>query len=152
MWKNLVNNKVNISALNYLEAENSKNEKTKHILFCELKINEYLHRNVKTSISKTIFSVRSKTYDVKEYCPWKYNDEKCVRCLKVNETMEHFVHCEEYGETLSIDWKNIYENNMEELVLIAEFIEKRQKQRQVMLKQQEDGQASDLGSTAPGNL
>ena len=48
------------------------------------------------------------SYDVKEYIPWAYKDEKCVRCLKVNKTMDHFVHCEENGETLSIDWKNIY--------------------------------------------
>ena len=70
----------------------------------------------------------------------------------MNETIDHFVHCEEYGGTLIIDWKNIYENNIKEQVLIAEFTERRQKKRQDIIKQQEDGQASDLGSTAPGNL
>ena len=88
-------------------------------------MSEYLHKNIKTSISKTIFAIRSKTFDVKEYNPWKYRDGFCVKCPEVIETMEHFVACKEYGETLNVDWFEIFGNNMETQIVIGEFIEKR---------------------------
>ena len=113
---------------------------------------EYLTKNVNTSISKIIFGIRSKTFDVKEYNPWRYKDDLCVMCLETTETMEHFTQCKGYGETIDMDWKLIYGNNMEEQVVIGEFIKRRFKMRQEVLQQQEDGLASVLGSTAPGTL
>ena len=66
--------------------------------------------------------------------------------------MEHFVACKEYGETLNVDWTEIYGHNMETQIVIGEFIEKRYIKRKEIIKQQEDGQTLDLGSTAPGTL
>ena len=117
-----------------------------------MKMSEYLTKNVNTSISKIIFGIRSKTFDVKEYNPWRYKDDLCVMCLETTETMEHFAHCKGYGETIDMDWKLIYGNNMEEQVTIGEFMKRRFKMRQEVLQQQEDGLASVLGSTAPGTL
>ena len=74
MWKKFINNKIKIATLKYLIEDNSNKEKTKNITFSELKMSEYLHKNIKTSISKTIFAIRSKTFDVKEYNPCKYRD------------------------------------------------------------------------------
>ena len=105
-----------------------------------------------TSLSKNIFGLRSRTFDVKEYNPWRYNDDLCVKCQEFKETMDHFVQCNSYGDKLKIDWKLIYGNNMEEQVFIGTFVKRRYKMRQDILQQQEDGLASVLGSTAPGTL
>ena len=58
---------------------------------------------VKTSTSKTIFRIRSKTLDFKTWNQCKYKDELCVRCLKTSETVEHFVSCDLYENTRNID-------------------------------------------------
>ena len=149
LWKKFINNKVKEAALEYLNEENSRKEKTKEITFSELKMSEYLSQNRSTSISKIIFGVRSKTFDVKEYNPWIYEDSLCVMCRKEFETMDHFVKCVEYGENLEIDWKDIYGENMEHQFKIGKFIEKRFRKRNFILKQQEGGQTSRHGSTAP---
>ena len=150
MWKKLVNSKVKEAAFEYLTEENNSKEKTKDINFSELKMSEYLEKNMNTSISKVIFGVRSKTLDIKEYNAWKYKDSLCVMCRKENETIEHFVKCVEYGDKLEIELKHIYGESMEEQIIIGKFIDKRQRKRGNIIKQQEDGQASNLGSTAPG--
>ena len=66
--------------------------------------------------------------------------------------MDHFVSCQNYGEALDVDWKEINESNTEKLIWIGEFVQKRHKIRQKLIKQQEDGQASTSGSAAPGTL
>ena len=96
-----------------------------------------------------IFGVRSKKFDVKEYNPWIYKDSLCVMCRKELETMDHFVKCVEYGENLETDWKDIYGEDMEHQFEIGKFIEKRCRKREIILKQQEGGQTSNHGSTAP---
>ena len=63
--------------------------------------------------------------------------------------MDHFVKCVEYGESLEIDWKEIYEENIEHQFKIGKFIEKRFRKRDTILKQQEGGQTSKHGSMAP---
>ena len=73
-------------------------------------------------------------------------------CLKTSETMEHFVSCDLYEDTLNIDWNFFLSDNLEEQVIIGKFIEKRHKRRQDKIDQQEAGQDSEPGSTAPGDL
>ena len=55
-WKKVVREKTEIAALKYLTEENNKKDKTRDIKFNELKMSEYLLKNIKTSLSKTIFS------------------------------------------------------------------------------------------------
>ena len=73
-------------------------------------------------------------------------------CMKESETMDHFVSCEGYEDTTSIDWENMLSEHLEEQITIGKYVEKRYKRRQQIIDQQEAGQASEPGSTAPGIL
>ena len=101
MWKRFLNNKIKVAAFENLKEENSTKEKTKDIIFNEFKMSTYLFENKKTSTSKIIFSVRSKTLDIKTWNPWKYTNELCVMCSKASETMDHFISCEKYDDKLN---------------------------------------------------
>ena len=57
-----------------------------------------------------------------------------------------------YGEPFDENWTNIYDENSDQQFLIQQFILKRCRIRENIFKQQGDGQASDVGSTAPGTL
>ena len=58
-WENMVKLKVKNLALKNIIEKNSTKEKTKHIVFKELKIIEYLQLNQNSQISKIIFSIWS---------------------------------------------------------------------------------------------
>ena len=152
MWKRFLNNKIKVAAFENLKEENSTKEKTKNIIFNEFKMSTYLFENKKTSTSQIIFSVRSKTLDIKTWNPWKYANELCVMCSKASETMDHFISCEKYEDKLNKNWKNILSDNFEDQLVIGNFIEKRHKRRQEIIDQQEAGRDSEPGSTAPGDL
>ena len=47
----------------------TQKKKTRQISFNEIKMSEYLFSNIKTSTSKTIFRIRSKTLDLKNMEP-----------------------------------------------------------------------------------
>ena len=47
------------AALNYLTDENTKRDKTKNIVFLELKMSQYINENKNTSLTRVIFSIRS---------------------------------------------------------------------------------------------
>ena len=68
-WKMTISKKLKEFVFAKLVDENSKQENTKHILFEELKLSKYLHDNRNQSLSKIIFSVRSKTLDLKHCNP-----------------------------------------------------------------------------------
>ena len=78
--RQLLKKTVMKSAFQYLTSENLLLKNTKDIIFDELKPSEYLLDNRNTSLSKIIFSLRSKTYDIKEWQPWKYFNNLCVAC------------------------------------------------------------------------
>ena len=110
-----------------------------------------IRENKRTSLTIVIFSVRSKTLDIKEWNSWKHQNLFCLQCDEI-ETMDHFVNCQKYGEALDMNWKDINESNTEKQIKIGEFVQKRHKIRESLIIQQEDGQASTSGSTAPGTL
>ena len=117
-------------ALKKLIEENSTKEKTKHILFKELKISEYLQQNHSSQTSKFIFSIRSQTFDLKVWQEWKYTDNACVVCNLSEETMEHFMSCQEYERCpQENNWKNFLDNNPYQQVAIAKVARKRMKYR-----------------------
>ena len=68
-------------------------------------MSDYFFYNRKTSTSKVIFSIRSKTLDIKTWNSWKYNNDLCVMCMEERDTMKHFVSCEGYEDTLSVNWE-----------------------------------------------
>ena len=77
-WKTFITKKVREYVLNHLVEENRKLDNTKEIIFNELKLANYLKDNQSHSSSKIIFSVRSKTLDIKAWQPWKYFDNLSV--------------------------------------------------------------------------
>ena len=110
-WKTTVNEKVEAAAFEYLTNENSKKQKTKHIKFEKIEMNDYLVKNRNTNISKTIYSIRAGVFDLKALNPWNYKDNLCVACNLKEETMQHFMKCDEYKRTSIDDWTDIYEND-----------------------------------------
>ena len=64
--------------------------------------------------------------------------------------MKQWINFDSYGNTSEFNWKDIFEKNVEKQVMIGYFILNRYRKRETKIKQQEDGQASDVGSTAPG--
>ena len=81
---------ISVWALKYLTEENNRKDKKKNIKFHELKISEYLLKNVKTSLSKTIISGRSKTLGIKQWNSGitRTVDEPCaINALKILITL-----------------------------------------------------------------
>jgi hypothetical protein len=120
-----VKEKVKIAAFRYLIGENNSKEKTNDVVFEKLEMSEYLVRNKGTSLSKIIFSVRSKTLDIKEWLPWDYIDNKCVACKKTFETMDHFMTCTSYKNNPYGNWREINGNNVKNIEIIGIAVEKR---------------------------
>ena len=136
-WKKFVNEKVSEACLRDLTLENNNKTKTKHIVFENLKMREYLKQNVNISLSKTIFSTRSGTLDIKAWNSWNYENTLCVMCKLWEENFQHFMTCSSYGNNpLQIHWSNMFENNMEDQVILAKDIKRRQFLRK--RKQEED--------------
>ena len=137
-WKKYVNEKVSEACLLALNAENSSKTKTKHIVFENLEMREYLKQNVNISLSKTIFSARSGTLDIKSWNSWNYENVLCVMCNKWEENLQHFMTCSSYGNNpLQIHWSKLFENNVKDQVSIAKDIKRRQFLRKRRLE--EDG-------------
>ena len=102
-------------------------------------------------MSKFIFSTRSKTLDIKEYQPRKYETDKCVACQKCPKTMNHFAICDVYRNQPCEKWAEINELNSENIIQIGLAIEKRFKERTHILLKDEVGQAHTPDSRAPGS-
>ena len=110
-WKLLISKRDKEYVFAKLVTENSKLENTKHIVFEDLKLSNYLQDNRNTTLSRIIFSVRSKTLDLKTWQPWKYFDNLCVLCEKKAETMAHFMSCKSYENVSPVlNWEKIYQN------------------------------------------
>ena len=147
-WKNVINEKVESAAFEFLIKENAKKEKTGHILFDKLEMNEYLIKNKNTKISKTIYSIRAGVFDIKALKRWKYKDNLCVDCNLFEENMKHFMQCPKYGRKCMSNWELIYENSSktETKVKIAKEAQERYKIRSKII---DDGPGSLQAPTAP---
>ena len=112
-------------SLKSLVLENSTKEKTKDIKFSEMKMGQYLKKNRNSQITKIIFSIRSKTLDIKVWNEWKYEDNVCVACNLHEETIEHFLCCRAYENCAQESkWKDILENNPDRQFEIAKIAQK----------------------------
>ena len=88
-----------------------KLEKTKDINFQDLNTSEYLLDNRSTTLSRIIFSLRSKTLDIKTWQPWKYYDNLCVFCEIKEETISHFLSCKTYDNIPQENhWEDVTKN------------------------------------------
>ena len=127
-------------SLKSLVLENSTKEKTKDIKFSEMKMGEYLKKNRNSQITKIIFSIRSKTLDIKVWNEWKYEDNVCVACNLHEETIEHFLYCRAYENCAQESkWKDILENYPDIQFEIAKIAQKRLKIRQRLLENEVAG-------------
>ena len=125
-WKRYVHHIVKETAFEHLVNENKEKSKTKHINFEKLEMAKYLLVNKSTSLSKVIFSVRAGTYDIKAWNEWKYTDSMCVMCNMLEENMDHFMSCLAYGKSRNdINWKYIFENDLEKQHFIVLEIKRR---------------------------
>ena len=147
-WKKYLREKVTKAAFKFLIEDNDRKEKTRDIKFYQLQMNEYLFQNENTNISQVIFSIRSKTLDLKTWRPWQYKNDLCVKCGKSPETMDHFVSCVAYGKEIEYSWTYILEDDTEKQKYIAKFISVRHNERKKIIEKQEGGQASNSGSYA----
>ena len=152
-WKKYIKNAVKEVVFKHLTSENALLEHTKEIVFNELKTSEYLLDNRNTSLSKIIFSLRSKTFDIKKWQPWKYHDNLCVACELKEENMNHFLTCTSY-ESLSPEnnWEQVKENDtsVERQFEIAKIVKARQLKRKKIIENFEAGHPQDNpGSRAP---
>ena len=139
-WKKHIKSKVYDLSLKSLVLENSTKEKTKDIKFSEMKMGEYLKKNRNSQITKIIFSIRSKTLDIKVWNEWKYEDNVCVACNLHEETIEHFLCCRAYENCAQESkWKDILENNPDRQFEIAKIAQKRLKIRQRLLENEVAG-------------
>ena len=111
----------------------------------------YLFENKNTCLSKIIFSVRSKTLNIKEYQQWLYENDLCVACGLEIETMDHFMTCPQYENEPYKDWCKINGNETHILNEVGLAIKKRFEERETMLDKIEAGWALDSNSIAPGD-
>ena len=72
-----------------------------------------IFQNENTKQFQVIFSIRSKTIDLKTWRPWQYENNLCVKCGQSSETMDHFVSCLAYGKEIEYIWKDILEDDKE---------------------------------------
>ena len=86
-----------------------------------MKICEFLVENNNTSLSKIIFFIRSQTLDIKQWQPWKNEDNLCLKCSVFAETMDHFVSCSGYGTETKNDWRDIFDNDCEKQQEIGRY-------------------------------
>ena len=123
--------------------------KTKHIIYEQLQISDYLSENRNTKKSKIIYSIRAGTLDLKYWNPCKYNNNLCVMCRLKEKNMEHFMNFNSYGRK-NIDWEDIFKNKKEKQFEIGKEAKIRLEIRKN--KKEEDGQTSSLAPTAPDRL
>ena len=152
-WKLFVSKKLKKFVLVKLVNENNKLENAKHISFEELKLSNYLNDNRNIALSKIIFSIRSKTLDIKTLQPWKYFDNLCVLCEEKAETLPHFMSCNSYqNEPPAFNFELIYGNTPEEQFEIAKNVRKRLKIRSLIIENYEAGYPQDFSDPmAPGH-
>ena len=146
IWNSIINKRTKVVALKNLILENKTKSKTKHIIYEQLEMSDYLSENKNTKISKIIYSIRAGTLDLKYWNPWKYSDNLCVMRRLKEENMEHFMNCNSYKRT-NIDWEDIFENEKEKQFEIGKEAKIRLGNREI--KKEGDGQASSLAPTAP---
>ena len=88
-------------------------------------MSSYLKTKKRKSLSQIIFSIRSRTLNIKEIQPWNYEDNLCVRCETYAETMEHFCKCSAYNSETEETWTDIFFDDPERQIEIKEIIEKK---------------------------
>ena len=101
VFKNAVNLKVRMVALEELRTECQSKKKTSELEYTELKMQGYL-QSFYPNQAKVVFKCRSKTLDIKAHLTYKYKDSLCRKCGGENENVQHVINCG-HEETLRLD-------------------------------------------------
>ena len=110
-------------ALEELVAECKSKEKTRNLIYSDLKNQEYMSK-LYPNHSKVIFKCRSKTLNIKEYMQYKYrNNNHCRWCGVSDETLEHVVNCGYEGEHMEAVEEIINGTDLEKMRELADRIE-----------------------------
>ena len=90
-WKRYIKETVTSASLLYLVEENGSKNKTKHIVFNELTLNEYLKKNEKNIYFNNyiLYKVKDSRDKKKNWAPWTFENDLCVACDNHSETMCH---------------------------------------------------------------
>ena len=98
-------------------------------------------KNKSTTLSKIIFSLRSKTLDIKAWQPWKYYDNLCVFCELKEETIDHFLVCKTYDNLPQENqWADVKGKCVDRQYEIAKIVKVRIERRMKLIDIYEAGQ------------
>ena len=140
-FKKMVKQKTIEAAFKYLMEQKNKpgkHTKIKNIQYKELCIQDYLlEGNMSTEISKLIYKMRGKTFDIKKHKKWKY-DNLCIGCSINIETEKELLACLSFYEGNETNIENIsyslvFGDSVSDMVRVAKEIRKRLKVRDKIL-------------------
>jgi hypothetical protein len=133
-FKNLVKEKVNLAAFEYLITQQKKQTKILHIQYKNLATQEYLlGGNKNTSVAKFIFKARSQTLDIKMQKKWKYEDKLCIGCKRREETGEEILSCWHFGTEENFKYDMFYSDSSIDMIRVANCMMKKLKIRQTII-------------------
>ena len=121
-WKTFLDRKTKMQHFCTYVRKTLKKENTRDIVFQSLEMSGYLKENKRKSLSQIIFDIRSKTLNIKEFQPLSYEDNLCVKCEKISETIYHFSTCNAYETEPETNWRDIYIDETARQIEIAEHI------------------------------
>ena len=77
-------------------------------------------KDMSPSLAMIIFQARSKTLDIKEHRPYKYQEQNCRWCWIENETLVHVVNCGASSDIItSVDETLVLRDDISSLEKIA---------------------------------
>ena len=83
---------------------------------------DYIKENKSKSLSNIIFNIRSKILNIKDFQPWMYEDNLCVKCETFSETMDYFSTCKAYETEAENSRRDIYLDDTVRRIQIAELL------------------------------
>ena len=91
-YKNKVKEAVERVAFENLKMKCISKSKTTHLQYKELRMQTYL-KCMYQKQGKIVFQIRSKSLNIKTYCPYRYKDKICRKCDVDEESLKHITNC-----------------------------------------------------------
>ena len=108
-FKRMVKIKIQEKALHYLTSIQATHSKSKHIVYSELSLQEYLKPECNLTIKEKAFTFAARTYMLDIHCNFKKgkSDLLCRKCLLDNETQEHLLSCPALSDNSILTSSNV---------------------------------------------
>ena len=100
-FKEIIKNKVEMKALQYLTKLKDSHSKVKNIKHENMKLQPYLlseNKNLTINEKKFIFAARTRMLDLKGNFKTGMSDRKCCKCEATEETQQHLLDCTALGD------------------------------------------------------